>query len=245
MLKKSFKKIIPALLAALVISTPAVQAESPHEFSANVATTTDYRFRGISQSNEDFAIQGGFDYGYLPYNFYAGFWASSIEFGGGASTETNFYGGFTGEVMNGIGWDVGALYYYYPDNDFAVDLDYYEIYGSLSYDFGMASVTGGLAYSPDYFAESDTFLYYYGDVSVPLNVWGLSLNGHVGYNDIDDEVAFGTPSYTDYSFGVSKDIGAFTFDVSYVDTDLSGPDCFGGPDDICDSTVIFTVSAGF
>jgi len=239
---KTMKKLSSALLGSaiattMLLGTPSVQAQSPHEFSANVATTTDYRFRGISQSNEDFAIQGGFDYSYLPYN--------CIEFGGGASTETNFYGGFTGEVMNGIGWDVGALYYFYPDNDFAVDLDYYEIYGSLSYDFGVASVTGGLAYSPDYFAESDTFLYYYGDVSVPLNVWGLSINGHVGYNDIDDEVAFGTPSYTDYSVGISKDIGAFTFDVSYVDTDLSGAECFGGPDDICDSTAIFTVSAGF
>jgi uncharacterized protein (TIGR02001 family) len=84
MLKKSFKKIIPAFLAAMVITTPAVQAESPHEFSANVAITTDYRFRGISQTNEDPAIQGGFDYAYAPYSFYAGVWASSLEFGLGA-----------------------------------------------------------------------------------------------------------------------------------------------------------------
>jgi uncharacterized protein (TIGR02001 family) len=261
MLKKSFKKIVPALLAALVISTPAVQAESPHEFSANVAITTDYKFRGISQTNNDPAIQGGFDYGYLPYSFYAGVWASSLEFGLGepdnASTEMDFYGGFTGEVLNGIGWDVGALYYYYPGRDGgpgAADFDYYEIYGSLSYDFGVASVTGGLNYSPDYFAESDTFLYYYGDVSVPLNVWGLSVNGHVGYNDIDDTDAFFGmgfgDSYTDYSVGVSKDIGAFNFDVSYVDTTLDDTDCFGGPitgtdPDLCDGSVVFTVSAGF
>jgi uncharacterized protein (TIGR02001 family) len=105
-------------------------------------------------------------------------------------------------------------------------------------------VTGGLAYSPDYFAETDTFFYYYGDFGVPLNVWGLSLSGHVGYSDIDDEVGFGAPSYTDYSFGVSKDIGAFTFDVSYVDTDLDDTECFGGTD-LCDATAVFTVSAAF
>ncbi len=251
MLKKSFKKIIPAILAAMVITTPAVQAESPHEFSANVALTTDYRFRGISQTNEDPAIQGGFDYGYAPYGFYAGVWASSLEFGLGepdnASTEMDFYGGFAGEVLNGIGWDVGALYYYYPGRDGgpgAADFDYYEIYGSLSYDFGFASVTGGLNYSPDYFGESDTFFYYYGDVAIPLNVWGLSISGHVGRNDIDNNLAFGTPDYTDYSFGISKDISAFTFDLSYVDTDLSKSECFLGSN-LCDSTAVFTVSAAF
>ena len=248
MLKKSFKKIIPALLAALIISTPAVQAESPHEFSANVAISTDYRFRGISQTNEDPAISGGFDYSYAPYGFYAGVWASSLEFGLGepdnASMEIDYYAGLTGEILNGIGWDVGGLYYYYPGHDSGPggnDFDYFEVYGSLSYDFGMFDVTGGLNYSPDYFNESDTFFYYYGDVGVPLNVWGLSLSAHVGYNDIDDEPTFGVPSYTDYSVGVSKDMGMFTFDLSYVDTDLDDNEC----GDICDSTAVFTVSSSF
>jgi len=100
------KKLIFIFVCLLAVSTPFVHAEdSPHEFSANVALTTDYRFRGLSQTNEDPAIQGGFDYGYsgdaLPVSFYAGVWASSLDFDvadpDDADLEIDFYGGFTGE----------------------------------------------------------------------------------------------------------------------------------------------------
>ena len=254
---KSIKKFCYLSGIVLVLSTPVVSAEgdSPHEFSANVAITTDYRFRGISQTNEDPAIQGGMDYSYTPAGFYAGVWASNLDFAeptgkGGvndtATMELDFYGGFSGEI-NSIGWDIGGLYYYYPGSDpgaFANDYDYFEVYGKLSHDFGMFSVTGGLNYSPDYFAESGDGVYLYGDVGVPLPVGGLNLAGHVGHQWIDKNSTFGTPDYTDWKIGVSKDISKFTFDVSYVDTDMSNSDCFGGSD-WCDATAIFTVSAGF
>ena len=83
MMKTSFKKMICIMATALVLSTPvAVYADdSPHEFSANVALSTDYRFRGISQTTEDPALSGGFDYSYTPFGFYAGVWASNLDFG--------------------------------------------------------------------------------------------------------------------------------------------------------------------
>ena len=250
---KSIKKFCYLLAIALVLSTPVVSAEgdSPHEFSANVAITTDYRFRGISQTSEDPALQGGFDYSYTPAGFYAGVWASNLDFGvpdpDQATLEVDFYGGFAGELPNGIGWDIGGLYYYYPGSNTgpgAADYDYFEAYGSLSYDFGSFNVGGGVNYSPDYFFESGDATYVYGDVGVPLPVGGLNLAGHVGHQWIDDNSQFGTPDYTDWIIGVSKDISMFTFDVSYVDTDLSDSDCFGGAD-VCDATAIFTVSASF
>lgn len=258
---KSIKKICYLLAIALVLSTPVVSAEgdSPHEFSANVAITTDYRFRGISQTTEDPALQGGFDYSYTPFGFYAGVWASNLDFaeptfdtGSGAVKDTadleiDFYGGFSGALPNGIGWDIGGLYYAYPGSDtftYANDYDYFEVYGSLSYDFGSFNVDGGVNYSPDYFAESDDAVYVYGDVGVPLPIAELALSGHVGHQWIDDNATFGTPDYTDWIIGLSRDIGPFTFDVSYVDTDLSNTECFGGTD-FCDATAIFTVSASF
>ena len=236
----------------LVAAAPVVAAaDSPHEFSANVALSTDYRFRGISQTSEDPALSGGFDYSYTPYGFYAGVWASNLDFNvpdpDPADLEIDFYGGFAGEFANGISWDIGGLYYAYPGSDTGpgvADYDYFEAYASLGYDFGTFDVTGGLAYSPDYFFESDDSLYVYGDVGVPLPVDGLSLAGHVGHQDIDDNAQFGTPDYWDWSIGLSKDIGAFTFDISYVDTDLSDTECFGGTD-FCDATAIFTISSSF
>ncbi len=248
------------MATALVLSTPVVvyAEDSPHEFSANVALSTDYRFRGISQTTEDPALSGGFDYSYTPYGFYAGVWASNLDFGedtsvnpalqDAADLEIDFYGGFGGEFAGtGIGWDIGGLYYMYPGSDTGsgvADYDYFEVYGSLSYDFGNFDVAGGLAYSPDYFFESDDSLYVYGDIGVPLPFAGLALAGHVGHQWIDNNAQFGTPDYLDWSVGLSKEIGIFGFDLSYIDTDLSDTECFGGTD-FCDATVVFTFSSSF
>jgi uncharacterized protein (TIGR02001 family) len=260
-MKKGIKKIYCLLVTALVLSAPVVSAEegdSPHEFSANVALTTDYRFRGVSQTTEDPAIQGGFDYSYTPIGFYAGVWASNIDFAESgvsdtADLEIDFYGGFAGELGGtGIGWDIGGLYYAYPGSDTSPaltdDYDYFEVYGSLSYDFGTFNVGGGLNYSPDYFFESGDATYIYGDVGVPLPFGGLNLSGHVGHQWIDDNAQIVLPDYTDWKIGVSKDIGKFTFDVSYIDTDIEDSECFGGGPvfgDLCDATAIFTISASF
>ena len=245
-------KRIYIVIMLLVVNLPAlVMAEdSPHEFSANVALSTDYRFRGITQTSHDPALSGGFDYSYTPFGFYAGVWASNLDFNvpdpDPADLEIDFYGGFSGEIANGIGWDIGGLYYAYPGSDTGsgvADYDYFEAYGSLSYDFGTFNVAGGLAYSPDYFFESDDSLYVYGDIGVPLPQ-GFSLAGHVGHQSIDDNAQFGTPDYLDWSVGISKDIGMFTFDVSYIDTDLDDLECFGGSD-FCDATAVFTISSSF
>jgi uncharacterized protein (TIGR02001 family) len=259
MMKTSFKKMICFMSTVLVLSTPVVVTaeDSPHEFSANVAISTDYRFRGISQTTKDPAISGGFGYSYTPFGFYAGVWASNIDFGeptsgpgsvnDTADMEIDFFGGFAGELPMGVGWDIGGLYYMYPGSDpgsYANDYDYFEVYGSLSYDFGKFDVKGGLAYSPDYFAESGDSIYLYGDVGIPLPVAGLKLAGHVGSQWIDDNATFGTPDYVDWKVGLSKEIKQFTFDISYVDTDLSDGECFGGTD-FCDATAVFTVSASF
>ena len=108
--------IIVAIVTAQALNVAAAGEDSPHSFSANVLLATEYQFRGLTQSDEDFAIQGGFDYEYTPLGAYVGFWASSIEFPGleinsPASVETNLYGGFSGTFSGGINWDIGGLYY--------------------------------------------------------------------------------------------------------------------------------------
>ncbi|HEX6828185.1 MAG TPA: TorF family putative porin, partial [Burkholderiales bacterium] len=128
--------VAAAALAAPVASMAAEEA-SPHSFTANVGLYSQYIFRGLTQTNEDPALQGGFDYSYAipntPVNFYLGTWASNIswlkenfssvangtqgQYSEGGSLEWDFYGGFKGNFgKTDFTWDVGLLYYWYPGN---------------------------------------------------------------------------------------------------------------------------------
>jgi len=171
--------------------------------------------------------------------------------------------GFGGEINDSTAYDVGVIYYAYPEDD-AVDLDgigdrdldYVELYGSVS--FGDATV--GLAYSPDYFFETDTFFYIYGDYSLALGE-NWSLDFHYGLNMFDSEdvgADFGIGSctafdaggectngsedqYSDWSIGVSTSAAGLDFSLQYIDTDLDEEDCFGDTK-LCDATAVFSVS---
>lgn len=241
---------IALITSAMIITAPIVMAgDSPHEFSANVALTTDYMYRGISQSNEQPAISGGFDWAYSTGGFadvYAGIWASSLDFSDGdTSIEIDYYGGIASEFANGISWDIGGLYYQYPgtDADAAGDFDFVEVYGNLGYTFaGIAlepAVGGGVAYSPDFFGETNDGVYVNGtlDLSLPMD-FGLSFL--VGHQDVDGNATTAGFDYTHYVVGLNKSLGIFDFDISYYDT--SDKTACGG--DICEA-IVFTVSSSF
>lgn len=237
------KKLMTSVAMGAVLAGAGTTAQA--EFSGNVALTSDYIFRGISQTSEDPAVQGGFDYAH-DSGFYLGTWASSLEFGEDssvvdpASMELDLYAGYSGNINGALSYDVGVLRYMYPGASKSLNYDFTEIGGSLAYDFGAAAVTVGLYYSPDYFASSDKAIYYYADVAVPLPA-EFAVNFHVGHQTIDDNATFGTPDYTDYKVGVSKEIAGFGLALDWVDTDLSKSECFGGSN-LCDSRVVFTVS---
>jgi hypothetical protein len=111
-------RLLTGPVLALGIAPSSSYAGDVHSLSANAALLqTDYRFRGISQSNEDVAVSGEFDYSYNPLDIYLGVWGSSIEFNGcgatctdTASTEVNFYGGIAGKLNNSIGLDPGRIF---------------------------------------------------------------------------------------------------------------------------------------
>jgi len=247
-----FKKITHALvIGGMVAASPLANAASHSgggsnwEASANVGFVTDYAFRGISQNDESPAIQGGFDFSHKS-GFYVGTWASNIEQvdldTGNNSTniEIDGYLGFGGEFKNGLSWDIGYLYYWYPD---ATQLDYGEVYGSLGYDFGPAALTVGVAYSDDFFGETGDATYYYGDLEIPLPK-DFSVTLHVGHQDIDENTNFGTPDYDEYSITLAKSFKGFDFSLAYKDTDLSDNECFGGTE-YCDAKFIAGVSRSF
>ncbi len=226
---------------ALLSALPLAHAEGPHEFSANIAVTTDYVFRGVSQSNEDAALSGGFDYGHES-GFYAGFWASSIEFNAGtsdtASAELDYYAGYGNDLGDtGISYDVSALYYAYPSQNEDVgtgDYDYWEFILGLGYSISdMVGVGFTYAYSPDFFGEIGDGHYFGGNVDLALAAgFGASIAlGRQNFSDVDGD-------YTHWSAGVSKEVGNFGFDLTYHDTNI---------DDlaIADSRVVFTVSSSW
>ena len=245
-------RLAGALIVAgsLSIAASAGHAETP-EFSGNVTYTTDYRFRGISQGDRSQALQGGFDIE-LESGLYAGTWASNVTFSG-AAIEVDYYAGFAGAFNEDIEYDVGVLWYNYPEDDApprggeSIDLDYVEIYGSVS----MAGGTVGLAISPDYFAETGDFIYLYGEYGFEL-AENVSLDLHLGWNLFDSDSEFATfigpgagedpgKDYIDYSVGVSTSYVGLDFSAAFIGTDLSKSECFAGTK-LCNDTVVLSVS---
>lgn len=239
------KKFTKTLVAtALLGGTGVAVADSMADsISGNVAFTSNYLFRGISQTGQDYffepALQGGMDYAHSS-GLYAGFWGSNVELGDGkgntADLELDLYGGYAGEY-SGVGYDLGVLYFEYPSTQ---DLDFLEIYGALSHDFGPAAASAKVSYSPDYYAESGDAIYAEGAVDVPLPQ-DIALGLHVGYQSIDDEATWGTPDYLDWKVGVSRPVAGVDVELAYVGTDLSRSECFGGSD-LCDGRFVVTIA---
>ncbi|TNE34497.1 MAG: hypothetical protein EP348_10805 [Alphaproteobacteria bacterium] len=219
---------IPLLSLALTATAHAdpliEEKDVPGEFSANIALTSDYVFRGISQTNNEAALQGGIDYSYDfgPAAVHAGIWGSNVKFTD-ATLELDYTVGVGGS-MDKFGWDVSAIYYTYPGSSSSLDYDFFEIAPSLSYDFGIASVTGGVNYSPNYFGNSGDALYSYASVDVPIGKY-FTLSGNIGYQSIDDNTAFGTDDYMDYGVSVSTEIAGFGLSAGWTDTDLDNSQC--------------------
>ncbi|MBV8658535.1 MAG: hypothetical protein JO142_11985, partial [Burkholderiales bacterium] len=130
------------LLCATAQADTAPAAPTPdYTFTGNVSLTSDYIFRGITQTNNHPAIQGGFDFAHKS-GFYLGTWGSSISWlsdagAGSLPMEWDIYGGYKGNIVDDVGFDVGVLEYYYPGtrNAGVTNPDTTEIYGALSYKF--------------------------------------------------------------------------------------------------------------
>ena len=211
------------------------------EISANVALTSDYRFRGISQSDESAAIQGGFDAEFGP-GFYIGTWGSSVDFdsneGYDGSLELDYYAGWSSAIGDtDFGIDVGYIYYDYP-GDNGDEGDYGEVYVSGSW----KDISLSVNYSDDYYGGTGKFYYYAADYSIGLFDTGVTVDFHVGYNDFDENgfLSSEEDTYTDYSVSLGYSWAGVDFSVAYVGTDLDDDDVFGT--DWADDTAVFTIS---
>ena len=211
------------------------------ELSGNVALVSDYRFRGVSFSDGDPALQGGIDLAHSS-GFYVGTWGSTISGGSPyGELELDIYAGFGGELAEGVSFDVGLLYYIYPtENELAdlvdVDTDYFEPYASVSGDLGPVSATLGVAYAWDQSSlGDDDNLYLYTDFETGIPNTPLSLTAHLGYTD----GVFATQadgSSFDWGLGASYAVtDSLSLGVNYVDT--QGPSV----EDFTDAGIFFTI----
>jgi uncharacterized protein (TIGR02001 family) len=239
------QKILLALATTLIVAaTPTlVQAQEASPLSFNVSLTTDYKYRGISQSRRQPAIQGGIDYAHSS-GFYVGTWASSIKWikdaGGGANAEIDIYGGYKGAIIEGLGYDVGVLTYQYPGHDLPVSPNTTEIYGAVTY--GPAT----LKYShsvTNLFGFSDSKNSGYLDLSATFDVGGgFTVTPHIGHQKVKNNGAF---SYTDYALAVNKDWYGFTFGAAYIDTDTDSTTYVGQGKDLGKGSFVLSVKKVF
>ena len=230
-----FKKtMIAGLVAAALAPAVSVAADSPHTLTGNVGLYSQYIFRGLTQTNKEPALQGGFDYSHSS-GFYAGTWMSNIswlrDFGaytGGGSLEMDFYAGMKGSIAGDLGFDVGVLQYYYPGDVVVggVKADTLEAYGALTWKWLSAKYSYSL--NNKTFGVTDSRGTWYLDLTanIPLSD-KLTANLHYGKQKFEGSTPGGVSndsiaSYEDYKVGLSYALPKdFTIGAFYTDTKMS------------------------
>lgn len=220
-----------AALALLALAAPGHAADAPktvgepapeYSLSANVTLASQYRYRGLMQTNNQPAIQGGFDFTHAS-GLYLGNWNSSISWPNdgnskvSAPVEMDFYGGYKGNLAPNVPFDLGVLQYYYP-GDYPSGYtrpDTTELYAGLGYgpvlfkySIAMTNLFG--------FAASKYSQYFDLSGNFDTGFWDLTVNAHVGHQTVRN-VTDG--AYTDWKLGLTKDFGqGLTISLAYLDT---------------------------
>lgn len=228
-MRTSFAPVLGLLL--LSAAAPALAQDEPKTFTVSGGATlvTDYRFRGISQTDKDFAIQGTFTVAHES-GIYASVWGSSIDdyVAAGGDQEVDLIVGFK-KTFGGTTIDVGGLYYYFPGSSKIVpgtNSDFLELYGSVSQGFGPVTGKVMVAYAPKSAAldiglgKEDNF---YGNVSLSGGIpdTGVSLSAGIGRTFTRSFLSGGI-KYTDWNVGATYTTGPLTFGITYVDTNKAG-----------------------
>ena len=216
------KRLISGFSLAFVFA-----AGASAQVTYNLAGVSDYRYRGISQTRLQPALQGGADWTAGDVGFYAGAWASTIKWtsdaGGSGKVEVDLYAGRRGDIGGGFTYDAGVLGYGYPSNGLHPDADTLEVYGQLGY--GPATLKYSHA-ATNLFGFADSRHSGYLDASVNHDAGGgWIVNLHAGRQEIRNHDA---ASYTDWKAGVTKDFGFATAALAYVGTN-AGRSAYASP----------------
>jgi uncharacterized protein (TIGR02001 family) len=215
------KKLFLALLMAVGFASAQAQV------TGNLGLTSDYRFRGISQSQNAPAVQGGIDYAHSS-GFYVGNWNSSVSssvYTNGSGVESDVYAGWKKDIYKGLTLDVGSYNYFYPRAKVAgtgSNFDTYEGFVGLGY--GPVAVKYNRTIGNGYFgtANAQGTQYYQADIAYPLTALGLSkasFLAHAGHTNVANS---NTLDYSDYNVGLGYDLSGWNIAAKYyTNTSLS------------------------
>lgn len=233
-----------AALSAVATITQAIELNDDFSLYLDAGAYSDYRIRGISQTQNDPAVQGSATLSHAS-GLYAGVWSSNVDFGLGSDTrqEIDYFAGYNWQISDDISLDTAYYKYAYPRQG---DLNYSEVFSKLSvYGFQL----GGY-YSDDLGGNQSMFYSFVGYSHVlPADI-GLDLRyGLADYKDplfIDDQ-GDTRDSYHEWQIKLSKELLGLNWSASYVDTDLSDSECLNylGFDDVCSATLVLGVNKTF
>ena len=217
---------------ALVASAAALSMPAMGQVTGNVGAVSNYYFRGITQTNDEVAIQGGFDFADAS-GFYAGAWLSNVDFGGKEDAEVDLYAGYGGTFGDsGVSWDAGAIYYLYPGGG---DLDYAETYFGIGYGLVSASVAWtawGEAKGNSAFDTGD--LYYNLSMDLPFELEKFSFTAFAGYYDFEEQgkiVPGEDLSYAHWGLSANRELGEFgSLSLNYEQNDGGGRNVMAADD---------------
>jgi uncharacterized protein (TIGR02001 family) len=240
-MRKSIFKLaaVSVALSALTVAAPAFaqedaaeeEASGPITITGGIAGVSDYRFRGVSLSDKDFAVQ--------PYltikhesGFYVGVWGSNLAPNAGDDIEVDLYAGFSGG--DAVTYDIGATYYVYPG---VSGINYVEVTGKLGTTVGPVTLGTQLSYVPsqDNTGNNDN-IYVAGNAALGIPGTPLTVTGTLGYED----GAFANKK-VDWSLGLAASTKGFTLGAAYVDTNRRSVFAF----EDSKAGVVFTLSYAF
>lgn len=255
------KHLLPVALASLAVIPPAFAQEEenelgwwvPGEFSGGVSLTNNYIFRGITQSDDNPAIQGNINYtydtGFEGISVFGGVWGSNVDFddGDGAQLELDWSFGLTGEIADtGVGYTLAGIYYQYPGQG---DYNYWEFAPSLTYSpLDWLGTVINFNYSPDNFNGTGNAYYVNGgvqiEIPIPKNYFSLTLEGYTGHQWIESNSKFGAEDYQDWKLGLSVGLTKnISLSAYYTDTSLNKGDCGGTGN--CGPRAVLALGASF
>jgi uncharacterized protein (TIGR02001 family) len=240
--KLSFALAVAMLATPFVSFAQEVEEEASSPFSLSLAATTDYVFRGVSQTDNEPAFQAGLTYS-APFGLYVGAWGSNVDFGeGGPNFEFDYFVGWNKDLSDAWNLDLGVTRYTYEGSDDGYgSIDYNEYIAKLTWS-GPVTIGGILAYSDDYSNTGAEETYAGLSASYDLGESGFSLGASTGYTSIEADNNGGRADFFDGSVSVSKAFGPATATLGYYDTFGSDAEELRRASDIYKPGVVLTVA---
>lgn len=238
-------KGLAATVAVLLMGGTAQAIDIPGTgltVSGSATAVSDYRFRGVSNSGKDPALQLDLSVSH-DSGIYVGAWGSTIDlydddvttgFKGGSDIEIDYYLGWTGDIAPGLTFDANVTYYSFPG--VTGPTNYFEMLSAIEFSLGPVGAKLGGAYAPDQKATPEASKYLFGEISGDIPM-GVTLTGHMGRQFSGFDFG-GRTRYWEWSFGAARSFGPFNVGLSYVDTNL--PKGVGGG-----ATLLGSLGVGF